>query len=150
MKYLTLIALTLLVACTGIRRDTQPPEVRLQQLTLAGATLFEQRWQVTLRVQNPNDHKLSVRALEYQLLLDEQTFARGQSAAAFVLPARGETLVTTELRTSLLQDLNRVSGLLGRAEGSLPYRIEGKAVLGTLPVPVGFSWQGRWPEPATP
>lgn len=120
----------------------------MQQLALTHVTLFEQRWRVTLRVRNPNDHRLSVRGLDYRVLLDGQPFAEGATAASFVLPAQGDTLVSTELSTRLLQDFDRIRALLG-GDGSLPYTIEGKARLGTLPVPVGFSWHGHWPEPSS-
>lgn len=140
-----LVTLGSLVACTGIRNDTQPPEVSVSNIALAGAGLFEQRWQVTLRVRNPNQHKLRIRNLQYQVFVEDQPFARGSSDREIALPALGETLVSTELTTHLLQNLNRALALLEKNDTPLPYRIEGKALLGSMPLPLGFSWQGELP-----
>ena len=137
--------------CTGVQRDTQPPEVRLSELVLTSAGLLEQRWQLTLRVHNPNDHTLSVRSLAYKVYIEEQQFAQGTNTETIVLPPLGETQVTTRLTTHLLQNFANISGVFQRQDGaSVPYRVEGKALLGSMPVPVGFSWSGQWPDKPAP
>lgn len=143
-------------ACTGIKRDTLPPEVSLSKVTLLSAGLFEQRWQLTLRTYNPNGYSLSMRGLKYQLSVAGNEMARGVSNDKVTLPANGEVLVNTQVTTSLMQMMSQLQVLQqakeedgGRDLGSknsssnlVEYRIDGSVILGSMPVPLPFSHEG--------
>ncbi|MDF1781691.1 MAG: LEA type 2 family protein [Alcanivoracaceae bacterium] len=132
----------LLTACTGIKRDTIPPEMSLSDVQLLGASLFEQQWQLTLRAHNPNAYPLKVRALDYEIFIEDKSFARGVSNEKIELPALGDTLVKTRVNTSLLEMISSFQ-TLNKANGEpVAYRIDGSALLGSMPVPLKFSYSG--------
>lgn len=134
--------LMLLTACTGIKRDTIPPEMSLSSVQLLGASLFEQQWQLTLRAHNPNAYPLKVRALDYEVFIEDKSFARGMSDEKIELPAMGDTLVKTRVTTSLLEMISSFQAL-NKARGEpVAYRIDGSALLGSMPVPLKFSYSG--------
>jgi LEA14-like dessication related protein len=163
---LGLLTLAVVTACTGIKRDTLPPEVSLSKVTLLSAGLFEQRWQLTLRTYNPNRYPLRMRGLKYQLSVAGNEMARGVSNDQVTLPANGEVLVNTQVTTSLMQMISQMQALqqvkeeegdrdadgstdgrVGRNNNSssnlVEYRIDGSVILGSMPVPLPFSHEGK-------
>ena len=83
----------LVAACAGLQ-DVQTPNVTLSNIEPASdMTLFEQRYDVTLRIQNTNNVSLPLSGLSYAVTLNGQEFARGVSRDRVVIPALGEKLV---------------------------------------------------------
>jgi LEA14-like dessication related protein len=78
---------------------------------------------------NPNDRDLPVDSIEFTLEVEGQQLASGESAASFVVPARGEadfdTNVTANMAGALLSLLARNGG----APQSVAYRMSGKVSL---------------------
>lgn len=141
-----LLTAACLAGCSAVYPRLETPKLSLVGVEVVEATLFEQRLQVRLRVQNPNDVVLPVRGLAVQFELAGQEFAEGVSARAFEVPAFGEAefdvLVTANAATTLLKLLAEGRGR--RAE--LDYRIRGKlsTSLGLLRT-VPFEESGRIP-----
>jgi LEA14-like dessication related protein len=113
--------------CTAMAPKLETPKLSLVNLRLQEATLFEQRLQVRLLVQNPNDIALPVRGITFDIELAGEEFAQGVSARAFEVPALGEAefdvLITANVATTVLRILDQGRGK--RVE-SLDYRIRGK------------------------
>lgn len=124
----TLIALAVLAAgCAAMLPKLETPRLSLVGVQMQEASLFEQRLQVRLRVQNPNDLALPVRGLDVNFELDGEPFATGVSARQFEVPALGEAefdmIVTANAATALLKLLSRREG---SKRDSLDYRISGE------------------------
>jgi LEA14-like dessication related protein len=107
-----------------------PPTLTVVDVQLQGSDLWEQHLKVRMHVQNPNDRALPIKGLEYTLQVEGQQFASGESAASFIVPARGEAEfdmnVTTNLAGTLLKLLARGSDTLSQ---SVAYRLTGKVSL---------------------
>jgi LEA14-like dessication related protein len=107
-----------------------PPTLTVVDVQLQGSDLWEQHLKVRMHVQNPNDRALPIKGLEYSLQVEGQQFASGESAASFIVPARGEAEfdmnVTTNLAGTLLKLLARGSDTLSQ---SVAYRLTGKVSL---------------------
>jgi len=82
-----------------------------------------------VHVQNPNDRTLPVKGLYYTIEIEGEQFATGESAASFVVPARGEAEfdmnVTTNLAGALIKLLAQGPNVLTQ----VPYRLSGKVSL---------------------
>jgi LEA14-like dessication related protein len=122
-----MLALVLLLAgCAWTHLQT--PRLSVVDVQVQGGNLWSQRLRVRMHVDNPNDRALPVRALEYTIEVEGQTFATGASSNAFVVPALGATDfdmdVTTNLAGTALQLLTR-----GSAANSVGYRLTGKLTL---------------------
>ena len=124
-----LMAVLLLGGCALTPRLI-PPTLTVVDVQLQGSDLWEQHLKVRMHVQNPNDRALPIKGLEYTLQVEGQQFASGESAASFIVPARGEAEfdmnVTTNLAGTLLKLLARGSDTLSQ---SVAYRLTGKVSL---------------------
>jgi LEA14-like dessication related protein len=148
----TLALLAALAGCAGIPSDLKTPEVSFVGLRAVDASLFEQRLEVRMRVQNPNNIELPVNGLDVEVELADEPFAHGVSAREFVVPALGEAefdmIVTANAATALL----KIAGSDRKSREEISYRVKGKLATrlgllrsipfdetGTLPVGELFS-----------
>lgn len=145
---LLLIATLITTACTGLRGNTEPPEVTLSGVALLGVTLLEQEWELTLRARNPNDFPLTLRSLDYRIFIEDSPFGRGMTGNAVTLPAMGDALITTRVVTSLFDTLRQFQALDLATGAPVRYRIEGHARLGNSPLKLKFDHDGAVTLPA--
>lgn len=141
---LSLLAL-FLGACATLTAKLAPPQVSLANIQILQLGLFEQRYQVDLRIQNPNAIALPITGMSYELDINQQRFARGVSNDIVNVPAYGEAiarvLVTSDLG-STLQQLSKLTSdnpslhyrpfgsvQLSRAQTRLPFNYEGDLAL---------------------
>lgn len=123
-----LLALLVLLAsgCTSLVPKLETPKLEVIAVELLDAQFTQQRFNVTMRVQNPNDRELPIRGLSYTMQLAGEEFGSGQSNKAFTVPAFGEAefemTVTTNLATSLLKILPK----LEKSPEALDYRLSGR------------------------
>ncbi|MBV6417345.1 MAG: hypothetical protein CMLOHMNK_02007 [Steroidobacteraceae bacterium] len=122
-------AALLLVGCAATRFET--PEIRIVGIELQQSDLFQQRFKVHLRVQNPNDRALPVKGITANMELNGEEFAQGIAGDSFTVPAMGEAefdmLLTANMAGAILRlvtDMQR-----GKAADSLEYRMHGKLSL---------------------
>lgn len=121
--FLGVIGACVLGACAPV---WQKPQVRLVQVRMAGGSLFQQKLKLQLLVQNPNGMDIGLESLNFDLLIGEERFARGQSNNPVTIPKQGEAHVEVEAQAQLLSLLSRVSEL-ATADGKLQYRLKGEA-----------------------
>lgn len=115
-----------LAGCAGLGVKLETPRVDFVSLKALEASLFEQKLQVRLRVQNPNGIELPVKGLDVDVELAGEHFAHGVSAREFKVPARGEAefdmMVTANAATALFKILSGDS----KDREAVPYRLKGK------------------------
>lgn len=145
---LLLIAAVIATGCTGLRSNTEPPEVTLSSVALLGVTLLEQEWELTLRARNPNDFPLTLRSLDYRIFIEDAPFGRGLTGNAVTVPAMGDALITTRVVTSLFDTLRQFQALDLATGAPVRYRIEGHARLGNSPLKLKFDHDGAVTLPA--
>jgi len=127
MKRLASFLLMLgLAGCAGLGTKLETPHVAFVGLKALEASLFEQKLEVRLRVQNPNGIELPVKGLDVDVELAGEHFAHGVSAREFKVPARGEAefdmIVTANAATALF----KILGSDSKAREAVPYRLKGK------------------------
>ena len=131
----------LVAGCASLTRPWTQPDVmvtsvRPQQLALDRQTLL-----VGLRIHNPNDRTLPIKAMTYTLTLEGDEIASGGGALERQIPAFGDT--STEV--SLSGDAGRILGKLpALALQSRPwqYRISGVITVADF-VPVPYRYSGE-------
>jgi LEA14-like dessication related protein len=146
---LTATAVLALVGCASLR--TEPPRVTVEGFEPAVQQAADQRLQLKLRVQNPNDTSLEYNGLYVELIVQGKTLASGVSSQGGALPAFGEQLFTVPMSVSVMSVVSGVMSLLHSSAGaghvsldSITYEMRGK--LGTVP----FKAQGQMSMPGTP
>ncbi|MCI0401584.1 MAG: LEA type 2 family protein [Gammaproteobacteria bacterium] len=126
--------------CALIPSTLEPPRLTLTNIELQDATLFEQQYRLTLRVQNPNDYDLDIKGMRFDLEINGEEFASGVSNEAINVPGYGEAMTSVAV-TSTLASILRQFQELSQSE-ALAYRFKGKIKIGTFGAPVPFDYQG--------
>ncbi len=70
-----LIALGL-TACSGLPLNAVAPKVSVAEVDIKSLGVFEQHFDVGLRVNNPNDFDLTIEALDFELELNGRAFCQ--------------------------------------------------------------------------
>ena len=144
-----LLALSLLLVLGGCAAvKPKAPDVVLQSVRLVEVGLSEQRFALTLRIQNPNPGDYILTGLAYEAEVGGKPFAKGVSKQRAVIAGYGESRIevpATARLAHLMQGLlGGVDALLGEKEGAeLDYRVHGTIEvegLGTLP----FDLRGKF------
>ncbi|WP_296651935.1 LEA type 2 family protein [Paraburkholderia sp.] len=93
---------------------------------LAGAGL-EMRFNVKLRVQNPNDAPVAYSGVSLNLDLNDRSFASGVSDQSGVVPRFGETVIEVPLTIPAFAAVRQAFAFAGGVQaGGVPYVIHGR------------------------
>ncbi len=123
---MTLLALLLVSAC-ATPENIEPPAFRLVDMQLLPGSLFEQRFELTLRILNPNDFDLDLDGANMKLRLNDRDFAQGVSDQRVTVPRLGEGEMRFTAATSVLDVVQQVMTMAERED--LAYEISGTAFL---------------------
>lgn len=132
------LTISLMAGCTHVTRETIPPKVKLIGVVLQEVQLFEQRYQLTLRLQNPNEYSIKVRGIEFNVDLNGEPFAQGVANDTVTLPGFGETTAEVAVSSNILTLMRQLS----ENKNDISYSIHGKIKLDNIPLPISFSSEG--------
>lgn len=152
LRLTVLVILALLLAGCSLMRlqGAEPPKVTLTSLTPVKLSLFEQRFDVGLRLQNPNAFALPIEALEYTLAINGEDFASGMSRTDLQMAAFGEELVTVTVNSDLLSSLDQLRRWKQNPPEALDYRLSGRAHLADSSLQLPFQYSGSVSLGASP
>lgn len=137
-----LIALLSLAGCAALTTPLESPYVSLAGLQLSEVSLFEQRYTLTLRIQNPNAVDLPIAGMNYVLHVNGEEFARGVNAEAVDVPAHGEALAKVDVTSNLAGLFDQIKRLGSGGEPRLDYKLEGSVSLASRLVKLPFKYEG--------
>ncbi|MGF1547525.1 MAG: LEA type 2 family protein [Thiotrichales bacterium] len=143
MRLLPVLWLLLVSGCASLMQKTESPIVTVSSFKLAEMGLLEQRYDLVLRVQNPNDFNLPIRGLTYTLELNDEKFARGMSGDHVNIPPFGEEQMKVSVTTNMLTLFNRLKNLSLDGEKPLRYKIDGKLSLVGEAIRLPFGKEGE-------
>ena len=124
---LTLLLVALLAACATLPPGAQPPRVSVADVSLRSLGLLEQRFEIDLRLVNPNDFDLKIEALDFELEVNGRPFAKGLSRVTMLLPAGSTTPMRLDAVTQSKDWLEQMKALSTDAlKEGVPYRIHGR------------------------
>ncbi len=131
-----------LTGCAGMYGLSEAPRVSLVSIAPVGFQLFEQRFRVTLRVQNPNSRDITIRGLDYEIVVNGRSFAQGVSGKPLTVPAYGENSAEVEVVSTLQRVLEQLLEFSSRDKPSIDYAISGHVSVDGIPIPLPFEYQG--------
>lgn len=143
-KFIALFFVVMLSACAALRSAIETPHVTLNNLQVLDMTLLEQRYAVTLRVQNPNPIPLPITGMNFQLDINDAELGRGVTNEAVTVPAYGEALVEIRLVSNLMRIFNQIRGLENGKGQSLRYRLSGGLSLSSRIGKLPFEYRGEF------
>jgi LEA14-like dessication related protein len=132
---LILFAATLLASCATSRVTVQAPEVVLTGVQVKDIGFGGQKFLLGFSVSNPNPFPLPVRSIRYNVRLDDQNFAGGETQSDFVVSARGDGKFVIGVELDLLQSVSQLASLL---KGGMPETIDYE-LHGSLAVDIPFA-----------
>jgi len=141
-----LIAIALgLVGCASL----DPPHVTLANVETLESQGLEERMQLTLRVQNPNEKPIVYNGIYVQLDVFDRSLASGESNASGTVPPFGETEIKVPVTISLMDVVSGAMGLLSRKSlDKVSYEMRGK-LNDTTSGALRFTSRGEWALPTS-
>lgn len=128
-RTLFLAVVLLATGCTGLRNLESPEVVVTAIRPLDSSTLFEQRFEVGLRIYNPNNRDLDIDGIDFELDVNGQRLARAAGANDFLLPRLGEAETSVVVSTSLISVARQLMVL--QQSQAINYRLSGRVHLGS-------------------
>lgn len=132
-----------LSACAALFPKPEAPRLAVAEVRLLHVGLFEQRYRVTLRVQNPNRFDLPVEGLDYQLFVNDEPLGSGSRTRPVTIPGQGTELVEVEGVADLGGALLRLLDPRKGVPDGLRYRLTGHVRLARGPSPIPFDFRGE-------
>lgn len=127
LRVLLPLTVLFLTACATVPRDIEPPKIGIANITPKDLTVFEQRFDVQLRIQNPNDKDLVINGMRFDIELNDKEFGNGMSGQKVTVPRFGSEVVNVEVITGLSSFLRQFQELNKSGVGKLRYRLKGTA-----------------------
>ncbi|ODU33888.1 MAG: hypothetical protein ABS92_15920 [Thiobacillus sp. SCN 63-374] len=116
-----------LAACTGLPLNAVAPKVSVAEVDVKSLGLFEQHFDVGLRVSNPNDFALNIEALDFELEVNGRPFAQGLSRVPTLIAATSSTVLRVD---AIMQSKNLIQQIKALPpellKQGVPYRIKGR------------------------
>ena len=117
----------LVAACATVPPDIEPPKISIANIAPKDFAIFEQRFDVQLRIQNPNEKDLGINGMRFDIDLNEREFANGMSGEKVTIPRFGSQVVNVEVVTGISSFLRQVQELNKTGAGKIRYRLKGTA-----------------------
>ena len=143
-KLLTVLLLAVATSgcAPGNRMDSEPLTVSLVSVAPLEMNVFEQRFAMKLRVQNPRPYEVPLQGISFDLDVNGRSFARGTGQTEKVIPAFGEEVVDVTAVSTLPDLLARMRDL-SAMDGGVRYRLQGRLYKGTAGSYERFNYGGE-------
>jgi LEA14-like dessication related protein len=139
-----------LIGCGGLFRTMEPPRINIANVTPMEVKLFEQVFDLELRVQNPNESALSINGLAFELEINDRRFATGVSNENATVDGFSSRVIHVQAVTSFWGILQQIAQLQRTGTPLVTYRIKGDIYSGTPSVKLRFDDSGEFKIPIEP
>ncbi len=149
LRWLALLAVCALSACSTVRPpEFDEPEIRLLSLRPLAIENMEARFEIRLRVLNPNPVAINVEGLYTEVYLQQRRVLSGTSTSGSRVPAYGEGELTLTAGIGMLDSIALVRELAERRpSGGLPYTLKTKLSVSGLPLALRLEHRGTLATP---
>lgn len=135
--------------CTIFKPELEKPTVNVTSFKLLSTEGFTPKFEIGLRVVNPNAVQLSLKGMSYKIFLNEHEVMQGVANDLPVVPAYGEAGLKVIANVGLLEGMRFVNEMLKNAGAKVVYRVQANLDLGTLYPMIKIEEGGSfapWPE----
>lgn len=140
-----LLAASLLNGCASPGPVIATPEVRLESVELHKLGFYGQTFRLGFSVNNPNSFALPVRNVRYEIRLDKERFAGGETRTGFVVAPNASARFSISVELDLMNTASGFNTLIeSDFERTVYYELDGSLRV-DLPSaePVRFSESGH-------
>ncbi|CAE6486733.1 MAG TPA: hypothetical protein DEO56_04170 [Nitrosomonas nitrosa] len=121
--------IVLVTGCVRLAGIKQNPDISLAGIELVELGLLEQRFNLKLRIQNPNDVALPINGMTFEIELDGATFARGLSDKVVTVPRLGEIVMEVKAASTLGMVWKQLVESQKSRRDKVDYRLSGRLFL---------------------
>ena len=139
-----------LTVCSGLFRTMERPRINIANITPKEIKLFEQVFDLELRIQNPNESALSINGLAFELEINDSRFATGVSSENVTVDRFGSAVIHVQAVTSLWGVLQQIAHFQQTGTPLVTYRIKGAVYSGSPSVKLRFDDSGEFKIPVEP
>lgn len=122
----------LLTGCASLDQKPSDVKVTLVKLQMLESTLLEQRFILSLRVQNRSPQPLSIHGMSFDLEINGKDFASGSSNQKTTIEAFTDAIIDVTMSSTLFGIIRQVQAMKKNQGKSLSYVISGKIYNGNL------------------
>jgi len=138
-----LLIIILLAGCAGIEHYKEDVKVTLVNIEVLESTLLEQRYLITLRVQNRTPQPLSVAGMSFDIDLNDRAFGSGVSNQGVTVEPFNDSLFELKMSSSIFGIIRQIQSFQQDQQKSFRYRISGRiSILGSL-ISIPFDESGE-------
>ena len=130
--FLLLFLINWCSGCAALHGVRESPKISLADIQVQRAGLMENAFLLQLRVMNPNDVAIDLKAITCNLTLDGKPFARGVGDSNQRIEAYSSTIVPVSVYSSVVDMAGALARLLQagvRLNDPARYALEGTAIL---------------------
>jgi LEA14-like dessication related protein len=139
-----------LAGCTWVGSSMERPRITIANITPREMKLFEQIFDLDLRIQNPNDSPLAINGLTFELEVNEKPFASGVSDQTITIGRLNSDIIRVKTVTTLWSVLRQVADVQKTGIPRVTYRIKGAIYAGSPSVKLRFDDWGETQIPVEP
>ncbi len=121
-----LFMLVLVGGCANLTPDFDPPKVTVEGVDSLPSSGGGPRFEIKLRVANPNKQTLDIAGISYSIEILEKELVSGVSNNVPLIEGYSEELVTLEAGINLFQFVRLIAGLGKNPADSVAYRFSAK------------------------
>jgi len=128
-KWMLLLIAAALTGCAGLPAGMEAPAVTIADFGVGSVSLFEQQFDLKLRIQNPNTADLQIDGIAFDLEINGEPFAKGVGNQMVTVPRYSSGFMPVEAVSSLGGLLKQFGRLMGDRPG-FTYRLKGTLSIG--------------------
>ncbi len=132
LRVSTILLVCMLSACASLKPGFETPSVQVSSFQPLPSEGLAPRFQIGLRVVNPNADALKLRGVSYQVSLDGYQIVEGAANDLPVVPGYGEAEFKVMAAVSLLDAMRFVNALMTKQGGQVKYRLQAKLDVGAM------------------
>jgi LEA14-like dessication related protein len=103
------------------------PEIQLRDVKVMGLGFKNQTFMLSFDIHNPNPFPLPVNHFRYDVRLDGQRFASGETPSDLSVPASGDTQFAISVELDLLTTAPQLLSIVRNGvRTAIPYEVEGR------------------------
>ena len=136
--------------CSGLFQTLERPRVNIANITAQDVKLFEQVFDLELRVQNPNDLSLEINGLAFELEVNGKRFATGVSNQNVTVNRFSSAVIHVEAITTLWVFLRQIAEYQQTRTPHVTYRLTGSIYSGSPSIKLPFDDSGEFNVPIEP
>ena len=139
-----------LVGCAGMGQGMESPRINIANVTPREVKLFEQVFDLELRIQNPNDLPLEINGLAFDLELNDRRFATGVSKQSLFVDRLSSGVIRVEALTTLWGFIQQVAEYQRTKAPRVAYRLKGNLFVSSPSFKLPFDDSGEIQIPVEP